>query len=70
MRSRVGDQAGPDCTGGEPGDVITTGTPSGVGCAMNPPRFLRPGDVVKIEIERIGSIENRVIEEPPETACM
>jgi len=48
--------------------VITTGTPSGVGGAMNPPRFLRPGDVVKIEIERIGSIENRVIEEPPETA--
>jgi len=51
----------------EPGDVITTGTPSGVGVAMKPPRFLQAGDVVKIEIERVGSIENRVIEEPAET---
>jgi 2-keto-4-pentenoate hydratase/2-oxohepta-3-ene-1,7-dioic acid hydratase in catechol pathway len=52
----------------EPGDVITTGTPSGVGGAMQPPRFLVAGDVVKIEIERIGVIENRVIPEPEETA--
>jgi 2-keto-4-pentenoate hydratase/2-oxohepta-3-ene-1,7-dioic acid hydratase in catechol pathway len=52
----------------EPGDVITTGTPSGVGGAMQPPRFLAAGDVVRIEIERIGHIENRVVEEPPETA--
>jgi 2-keto-4-pentenoate hydratase/2-oxohepta-3-ene-1,7-dioic acid hydratase in catechol pathway len=51
----------------EPGDVITTGTPSGVGGAMKPPRFLQAGDVVRIEIERIGAIENRVIEEPVET---
>ena len=35
---------------------------------MNPPRFLQRGDVVRIEIEKIGSIENRVIEEPAETA--
>jgi 2-keto-4-pentenoate hydratase/2-oxohepta-3-ene-1,7-dioic acid hydratase in catechol pathway len=49
----------------EPGDVIATGTPSGVGGSMKPPRFLRPGDVVRVEIERIGAIENRVIEEPP-----
>ena len=48
----------------EPGDVVTTGTPGGVGGAMNPPRFLQRGDVVRIEIEKIGSIENRVIEEP------
>ena len=54
----------------EPGDVITTGTPSGVGGAMRPPRFLQPGDVVRVEIERIGAIENRVIEEPKETACL
>jgi 2-keto-4-pentenoate hydratase/2-oxohepta-3-ene-1,7-dioic acid hydratase in catechol pathway len=54
----------------EPGDVVTTGTPSGVGGAMQPPRFLQAGDVVKIEIERIGAIENRVIEEPAETARM
>jgi 2-keto-4-pentenoate hydratase/2-oxohepta-3-ene-1,7-dioic acid hydratase in catechol pathway len=50
----------------EPGDVVTTGTPSGVGGAMRPPRFLQVGDVVKIEIEKIGAIENRVIEEPVE----
>ena len=50
----------------EPGDVITTGTPSGVGGAQSPPAFLRAGDVVKIEIERIGAIENRVIDEPEE----
>jgi 2-keto-4-pentenoate hydratase/2-oxohepta-3-ene-1,7-dioic acid hydratase in catechol pathway len=50
----------------EPGDVITTGTPSGVGGARQPPAFLRAGDVVRIEIERIGAIENCVIEEPEE----
>ena len=52
----------------EPGDVVTTGTPSGVGGAMKPPRFLQAGDVVRIEIEKIGVIENRVIAEPAETA--
>jgi 2-keto-4-pentenoate hydratase/2-oxohepta-3-ene-1,7-dioic acid hydratase in catechol pathway len=52
----------------EPGDVISTGTPSGVGGAMSPPRFLQAGDVVSVEIEGIGSIENRVIDEPEETA--
>jgi 2-keto-4-pentenoate hydratase/2-oxohepta-3-ene-1,7-dioic acid hydratase in catechol pathway len=51
----------------EPGDVVTTGTPSGVGGAMKPARFLQAGDVVKIEIERIGAIENRVIAEPADT---
>lgn len=48
----------------EPGDVVATGTPEGVGAAMNPRSFLKVGDVVKIEIERIGSIENEVIPEP------
>ena len=52
----------------EPGDVISTGTPSGVGGAMQPPRFLQAGDVVRVEIEKIGHIENRVIEEPDDTA--
>jgi 2-keto-4-pentenoate hydratase/2-oxohepta-3-ene-1,7-dioic acid hydratase in catechol pathway len=47
-----------------PGTVISTGTPGGVGIATRPPRFLVPGDVVRIEIERIGWIENTVIEEP------
>jgi 2-keto-4-pentenoate hydratase/2-oxohepta-3-ene-1,7-dioic acid hydratase in catechol pathway len=44
----------------EPGDLILTGTPSGVGMAMDPPQFLATGDVVKIEIERLGSIEHAV----------
>jgi len=54
----------------EPGDVIATGTPSGVGIAMTPPRFLAAGDVVRIEIEGIGAIENRVIDEPADTATL
>ena len=43
-----------------PGDLILTGTPSGVGMAMDPPRFLSSGDVVRIEIERLGAIEHAV----------
>jgi len=42
-----------------PGDVIATGTPSGVGMGFSPPRWLGPGDVVRIEIDGIGAIENR-----------
>lgn len=52
----------------EPGDVILTGTPSGVGFGHDPPKFLQPGDTIRIEIERIGTIENTVIHEPPTTA--
>jgi acylpyruvate hydrolase len=44
----------------EPGDVILTGTPGGVGVARNPQVFLKDGDVVKIEIDKIGALENRV----------
>lgn len=44
----------------EPGDVIATGTPSGVGFARTPPEFLKPGDVVECEIEGIGIIQNPV----------
>ena len=51
----------------EPGDVVTTGTPAGVGGAMQPPRFLVAGDVVRVEIERVGRIENTVIAEPDDT---
>lgn len=47
----------------EPGDIIATGTPSGVGFARKPPRWLRHGDVVRIEIEQIGALENPVIVE-------
>jgi 2-keto-4-pentenoate hydratase/2-oxohepta-3-ene-1,7-dioic acid hydratase in catechol pathway len=43
-----------------PGDVILTGTPGGVGFTRTPPEFLRPGDVVEAEIERIGKLRNRV----------
>ena len=42
-----------------PGDVIATGTPSGVGMGFSPPRWLVAGDVVRIEIDGIGAIENR-----------
>ena len=42
-----------------PGDLIYTGTPGGVGAAMKPMRFLADGDVVRIEIDRLGAIENR-----------
>lgn len=44
----------------EPGDLIFTGTPGGVGVAMKPPRWLKTGDVVRVEIEGIGAIENTV----------
>jgi 2-keto-4-pentenoate hydratase/2-oxohepta-3-ene-1,7-dioic acid hydratase in catechol pathway len=54
----------------EPGDLISTGTPAGVGIAMKPPRLLVAGDVVRIEIERIGQLENPVISEPDDTVCL
>ena len=44
----------------EPGDVVATGTPSGVGYARNPPAFLRPGDRIEVEIETIGTLVNTV----------
>ncbi len=54
----------------EPGDIVTTGTPSGVGGAMRPPRFLTAGDVVRIEVAGLGHLENRVIPEPDDTAVI
>jgi 2-keto-4-pentenoate hydratase/2-oxohepta-3-ene-1,7-dioic acid hydratase in catechol pathway len=47
----------------QPGTVILTGTPSGVGMAADPPRWLRPGDTVAVEIEGIGRLENPVVAE-------
>jgi 2-keto-4-pentenoate hydratase/2-oxohepta-3-ene-1,7-dioic acid hydratase in catechol pathway len=44
-----------------PGDVIATGTPAGVGMGLNPPRWLAHGDVVRIEIDGIGVLENRFV---------
>ena len=52
----------------EPGDVIATGTPSGVGAAMQPQATLQIGDIVKVEIEGLGFIENEVIAEPDSAA--
>lgn len=51
----------------EPGDLISTGTPAGVGFVRDPAVFLRAGDVVRIEIDRVGAIENPVIDQPPAT---
>jgi 2-keto-4-pentenoate hydratase/2-oxohepta-3-ene-1,7-dioic acid hydratase in catechol pathway len=53
----------------QPGDILITGTPAGVGLAMNPPRFLGAGDVVRVEIDGIGHIENRIVPEPPRKAA-
>ena len=46
----------------EPGDIIATGTPSGVGFAMNPPQYLHDGDEMLAAIDRIGELRNRVVE--------
>ncbi|MCB8839806.1 fumarylacetoacetate hydrolase family protein [Aurantimonas sp. VKM B-3413] len=43
----------------QPGDVIATGTPAGVGIGFSPPRYLKTGDVVRVEIDGIGALENR-----------
>ena len=48
----------------EPGDVVATGTPGGVGIAMKPPRLLKVGDVMKVEIDGLGVLENTVVAEP------
>jgi 2-keto-4-pentenoate hydratase/2-oxohepta-3-ene-1,7-dioic acid hydratase in catechol pathway len=52
----------------EPGDVVSTGTPAGVGISMKPPRLLTAGDRVRVEIEGIGWIENAVVPEPANSA--
>jgi 2-keto-4-pentenoate hydratase/2-oxohepta-3-ene-1,7-dioic acid hydratase in catechol pathway len=46
----------------DPGDVIATGTPSGVGVFRDPPVFLEPGDRVRCEIDGIGSVENPIVD--------
>jgi 2-keto-4-pentenoate hydratase/2-oxohepta-3-ene-1,7-dioic acid hydratase in catechol pathway len=48
----------------EPGDLIFTGTPSGVGVARTPPVFLQDGDLLEVEIQRIGCLRNRVVAAP------
>ena len=48
-----------------PGDLIATGTPSGIGSTRTPPRFLKPGELLRTEIEGIGELANRCVEEVP-----
>ncbi len=45
----------------EPGDIIVTGTPSGVGFSRKPPVFMKPGDSCEVEIERIGTLRNTIV---------
>ena len=45
----------------EPGDIIATGTAAGVGMGLNPPRYIAKGDVIRVEIDGVGQIENRFI---------
>jgi 2-keto-4-pentenoate hydratase/2-oxohepta-3-ene-1,7-dioic acid hydratase in catechol pathway len=47
----------------ESGDVILTGTPSGAGARLNPPKFLRPGDVVEVEVPGVGLLRNTVVDD-------
>jgi 2-keto-4-pentenoate hydratase/2-oxohepta-3-ene-1,7-dioic acid hydratase in catechol pathway len=47
-----------------PGDLLATGTPSGVGYASTPPRLLHPGDVVEVEVERLGFVRNPILSSP------
>lgn len=47
----------------KPGDVISTGTPIGAGVRFDPPRFLKPGDVVEVEVSGIGTLSNPVADE-------
>jgi 2-keto-4-pentenoate hydratase/2-oxohepta-3-ene-1,7-dioic acid hydratase in catechol pathway len=46
----------------EPGDIISTGTPTGAGARFDPPRYLVPGDTVEIEIDKVGVLRNEVVE--------
>jgi 2-keto-4-pentenoate hydratase/2-oxohepta-3-ene-1,7-dioic acid hydratase in catechol pathway len=52
-----------DFTALSPGDVIATGTPEGVGHRRNPPLWMKPGDVLEVEISGIGTLRNRVVDE-------
>jgi 2-keto-4-pentenoate hydratase/2-oxohepta-3-ene-1,7-dioic acid hydratase in catechol pathway len=45
----------------EPGDIVTTGTPAGVGYFQKPQVFMQPGDVIEIEAEGIGILRNHVV---------
>jgi 5-carboxymethyl-2-hydroxymuconate isomerase len=46
-----------------PGDIIATGTPTGAGARFDPPKYLRAGDVVTVQVAEIGTLENRIEDE-------
>jgi 2-keto-4-pentenoate hydratase/2-oxohepta-3-ene-1,7-dioic acid hydratase in catechol pathway len=48
-----------------PGDIIVTGTPTGAGARFDPPRYLKPGDVIEVEADNIGLLRNGVVDETP-----
>jgi 2-keto-4-pentenoate hydratase/2-oxohepta-3-ene-1,7-dioic acid hydratase in catechol pathway len=48
----------------EAGDIISTGTPAGVGVVRQPPLWMKAGDIVRVEVEGLGALENRIIDEP------
>jgi acylpyruvate hydrolase len=52
-----------------PGDLIVTGTPSGVGAARKPPVFMKPGDVCEVEIEGLGILRNPIVQEKQAAAA-
>ena len=47
----------------EPGDVIVSGTPGGVGAKRNPPLWMKPGDIVEVEVEKLAILRNPVVDE-------
>jgi 5-carboxymethyl-2-hydroxymuconate isomerase len=49
----------------KPGDIIATGTPNGAGARFDPPKYLRDGDVVEVEVPGIGKLSNRIVAEKP-----
>jgi 2-keto-4-pentenoate hydratase/2-oxohepta-3-ene-1,7-dioic acid hydratase in catechol pathway len=53
-----------------PGDVISTGTPAGVGLGMKPPQYLKPGDVVELGIDQLGESRQKVVAWQPAAAEM
>jgi 2-keto-4-pentenoate hydratase/2-oxohepta-3-ene-1,7-dioic acid hydratase in catechol pathway len=54
----------------EPGDIVFTGTPGGVGAAMHPPSYLKAGDRVRVEIDGIGYLENEIVDEIAPEDCL
>jgi 2-keto-4-pentenoate hydratase/2-oxohepta-3-ene-1,7-dioic acid hydratase in catechol pathway len=49
----------------EPGDVIVSGTPGGVGAKRTPPLWMKPGDIVEVEVEKLAILRNPVVDEAP-----